>query len=775
MRRSTTSAAVLFILATFVLAPGLASAQEPTGPVECGVYEGVVCVGWFTDEPGVAADPQRVEDAIDRLVGRYGNDIALVIVTDSRGQDPLEFAANLGNAWGVGDAARDDGIVVLVDLEAEETFVVTGPGVSIPERTVAGAGNSFFGAGDFEGGALAIVGSLEQALAAFHGDAGDSGSAPIAAEPDDDRGSGWLVLAGLVGAAAIGGGLAIRQNARKRDRRETKRREALIDSDLEKLEPAGHELALLTDFEVPFAAEAPPSTTGDAVRSLRAVAEGRDPGDMPDLEAVWAEGLVVVIDRDRLLLDTAEPFELLASGERALLEGALQQTTHDALAVDWKQPEVFDIKRNELDRVITALRPHRVAAARRRTAETIAAHLVATPLGWMTPSDAGERFMQSAAALNHEASLSASLSEMESVYARAKDKTDRLEVLYGKLPSSTTRPAVAAALADLETSVDTSYEDYERVRQELTSTGDVLARDGLDIPAVAALLLMNNDEADVGEFLDAYRHNRGRGSEPDESVEYALAGLQEPGEIERVRREADRLGLPIAITTALLRRRDDGPEVYAILRDQLAEHGLAGDSSKTVAGILAISLEPAQAIRRWLEAREALSAMGLQGSYADVAAAFGASDPRGPRVFALSYAAQRQALARSTIDDADRFAPELAHEGTRDQTDTWTGQPIPRGLYNFDPFTLLFYHWVITKGHHGSYGWEPIYRDQSWSQDRGSWWSGAGGFGGWGGGGGFSGGGGGSSSWGGGSWGGGGGFGGFGGGGGFSGGGGGGW
>jgi hypothetical protein len=158
-----------------------------------------------------------------------------------------------------------------------------------------------------------------------------------------------------------------------------------------------------------------------------------------------------------------------------------------------------------------------------------------------------------------------------------------------------------------------------------------------------------------------------------------------------------------------------------------------------------------------------------------VAAAFGASDPRGARVFALSYAAQRQALARSTIDDADRFAPELAHEGTRDQTDTWTGQPIPRGLYNFDPFTLLFYHWVITKGHHGSYGWEPIYRDQSWSQDRGSWWSGAGGFGGWGGGGGFSGGGGGGSSWGGGSWGGGGGFGGFGGGGGFSGGGGGGW
>jgi uncharacterized membrane protein YgcG len=771
MRRSPILA-LLLILATMALAPGLASAQEPTGPVECGVYEGVVCVGWFTDEPGVVPDPQRVEDAIDRLVGRYGNDIAFVIVTDSRGQDPLDFAANLGNAWGVGDAERDDGIVVLVDLDARLTVIVTGPGVTIPEDSVAGAADSFFGVGDFEGGALAIVGSLEQALAAFHGVAAEPELAPVADDSDDSSGSGWVVLAGLVGAAAIGGGLAVRQNARKRDRRETKRREELIDGDLEKLEPAGHELALLTDFAVPFAGDAPPTTTGDAVRSLRAIAEGRDPGDLPDLEAVWAEGLVVIIDRDRLLTETAEPLELLASGERELLEGALQQATRDALAVDWKKPEVFDVKRSELDRVITSLRPHRVAAARRRTAETIAAHLVATRLGWMAPTDAGERFVQSAAALDHEATLSASLSELESVYARAREKTDRLETLYGKLPSSTTRPAVAAALADLETSVDTSYEDYERVRIELESAGDVLARDGLDIPAIAALLLMNNDQADVDEFIDAYRLNRGRGSEPDESVEYALAGLQEPGEIERVRREADRLGLPVAITTALLRRRDDGPEVYAVLRDQLAEHDVTGDSRKTIAGILAISLEPAQAIRRWVEAREALAAMGLQGSYADVAAAFGASDPRGARVFALSYAAQRQALARSTIDDADRFAPELAHEGTRDQTDTWTGQPIPRGLYNFDPFTLLFYHWVITKGHHGSYGWEPIYRDQSWSQDRGSWWSGAGGFGGWGGGGGFSGGGG--SSWGGGSWGGGG-FGGFGGGGGFSGGGGSGW
>ena len=119
--------------------------------------------------------------------------------------------------------------------------------------------------------------------------------------------------------------------------------------------------------------------------------------------------------------------------------------------------------------------------------------------------------------------------------------------------------------------------------------------------------------------------------------------------------------------------------------------GVKGDTRRTIAAVLAISLEPAQAVRRWTEAREALAALGLIGAYADVAAAFGASDPRGPRTFALAYAAQRQALSRSTIDDADRFAPELAHDGTGRQKDSWSGEPIPRGLAQFDPYTLLFY------------------------------------------------------------------------------------
>jgi hypothetical protein len=171
-------------------------------------------------------------------------------------------------------------------------------------------------------------------------------------------------------------------------------------------------------------------------------------------------------------------------------------------------------------------------------------------------------------------------------------------------------------------------------------------------------------------------------------------------------------------------------------------------------------------MRRWIKAREALLGLGLEGSYADVAAAFGASDPRGPQQFALAYAAQRRALEASSINDIDRFAPELAHAGTSRQQDTWGNSQIPPSIGSFDPFTFFFYHWVVTRGARDSFGWEPIYADRSWSQDTGSWWGGGGGDWGSGGGGSW----GGSSTWGGGS------FGGFGGGGGgFSSGGGGGW
>ena len=745
--RAAATACVLFVL----LIPGVVAAQELQ--IECGEYEGVVCQGYFTDDAGVVSDPQRIEDALARVVEEHGSPVAVVVVSDSRGHNPRDFAVAIADDWGVGDPVDEDGVLVLVSLEERRIEVVTQDQIEVPGDTIAGSARSFFAAEDWEGGLSAIVGTLEQALAGTlqPSSGGESFSVPIGTIL-----LGALVVIGVVVAISVVG--SIRGDRRRRRRAERRRREALVDADLALLEPTGDELPRYEDYDQP-SPDTPAVETQAAARVVDRINRGEPTEDDAILVSLWGNGLLLVIDREALTDATREPLELRTSQERPLLEASVQQAATDALAVDLSDEDRFRVRRADLQRVIHALRPHRVAAAVRRTGDGMLADLVPTPIGWVVVTERGRRFTETVPAFDPDAPLAESIAELEAASRTAAGKTARLEALYEQLPDSTARPAVAAALADIDDDPVNAVERYERIRTKLAAGETALIADGLDTAGIAALLLMNNNGDNVAEFLTAYQRLRDRGTSAQEAVEYALAGLLSDADVGEVRRVSRDLGLPVAVTAALLRRRDDGPAVYKKLRDELAGE-VSGDSARTIAGVLAISLEPTQTMRRWLEAREALHGLGLRGSYADVAAAFGASDPRGPRKFALAYAAQRQALADSTIDDADRFAPELAHEGTSNQEDTWDRGRIPGSIYSFDPYTFFFYHWVVTRGVGGSYGWEPVYADRSWSQDRSSWWGGGGGFGSSGG-----------SSWGGSSWSGGS-FGGFGGGGGFSGGGG---
>jgi uncharacterized membrane protein YgcG len=736
---------IVAALLALTIAPPAAAGQVV---IECGEYLGVVCQGYFTDEPGVATDHDSIEDAIDRLVARYGNPIALVVVTDSRGREPEAFAEELANEWGVGDPVAENGILVLVSLNERRTEVVVQDNVAVPGDVIAGSARSFFAAGDFQGGLNAIVGTLEQALAGN------------LAQPETEGVSGTALLAGLVAVLLLGLGVVVFVSRKARVSAVEKKRRVLVDAELARLEVSGDEIPSASQFAVAPPGEDAAATTGAVVAVLDLEQAS---GDKMALIAAWQHQLLIVVDRDQLIAQTREPLELRASDERPLLEDAVQSGASDALEVSWRDDPGFDVALGSLGLLVDSLRPHRVAAARRRMADTLASSAVDTAVGPAVLTRRGDQVLRAAPALDADSSIEDSLAELERAGSRARQKVDRLEALYERLPSSTARPAVAAALADVDDDLDAASARYEVVRTRLEREGTALEADGLDTAAIAALLLMNNDADNVSGFVAAYSASRDLGYTPQESVEHALAGLMTAGEIKRVRTEAARLGIPVSIMSALLRRRDDGPEVYRSILDELAGE-VGGETARTIAGVLAVSLEPSQAVRRWLEARRALAALGLTGSYADVAAAFGASHAEGPRAFAVAYAAQREALADSTIDDADRFAPELAHDGTAGGTDSWTRDRIPSRLGAFDPFTLFYYHWVITRGHAGSYGWEPIYRDRSWSEDRSSWWGGGGGFGSSGG-----------SSWGGSSWGGGGGFSGWSGGGGFSGGGGGSW
>jgi hypothetical protein len=714
----------------------------------CPPFEGITCDGFVTDRAGVIDGDAVLESEAARIEGTYGAQVAVVLVDSVGGWSIERFAQELGTTWGVGSADRNDGVVVIVDVGGRNTWVEYGDGLQDFPRDpgdIAALGDAGFRNGDFDAGVLGILAGLGDGFEAY-------------ANGERATGTNWGAIGAVAGVLVLGVAGASVAAARNSTRKRTRRQRAeLVDGELERLDVAGHELPLVGEYAAPRPAQAPEVTTIAVVDALNSVARGEVPRDPHAVTAAWALGMIDIIDRDRLLAETEIPLELAASGERDITDEAVQEVARQALDVKSSREDEFRVKLNELTRLIDSLRPHRVAGARFRLGQQIDGQLTDTSQGPALLTDSGARFLRAAPALDPGADSATSAAELERAYATATAKTEALEQLYDKLPDNAARPAVAAALADLGDDLDNSVERYARVQHALGLRGRSLKQDGLDLDAIAALLVLNNDEAAVEDFVDAYDKNRANRLPADESVEYALAGLTSLRKIKAIRAKAERLGLPVGLTAALLRTRADGVAVYEQLAANLVNHGISGDSRRTIAAILAISLEPAQAERRWLDARQALSDLGLQGTYADVAAAFGASDPRGPREFAIAYAAQRQALARSSIKDADRFAPELAHEGTSRQQDSWTGRTIPPRLGYYDPYTLFYYHWIVTRGRAGSYGWEPVFQDQSWSGDRDSWFGGFGG-------GTFGKGGGGGSSWGGGSWGGGG-FGGFGGGG----------
>ncbi len=755
------------VVSVLIAVASLASVGAGAQTVECPEVDGITCEGWVTDTAGVIANDDNLERLVDGVVNEYGHEIAVVIVQSA--SDPNGLAVEIGNTWGVGKAGSDDGIVIVVALDQRTTAVESGPGIIVEADFIAGLANSSFAAGDFDGGVSAMVGGLvagfnEGPVTTYEPDVavGEDSFQPTPTLPDRGIGGSTLVLGMLLVAGAAFSAKSSSQKSKLLAKARKRSQESGVDDVLAGLTPYGHELTLRDELFETRPVEAPTLETHRVVEVLEMLIDESSPTDSDGLTAAWSAGLLEVLHEDRVNAERELPLELQITGEQQLLEDAVQAAASEAIAAEHE--DQFELRSADLARLVESLRPYRVAQERTRTARRLVHRSVATSIGPVIVSDLGERLVQASPVLLPGVPILESVNEVQTAYETAADKVNRLVVIRDRLEDDEARPAVSAALVDLEDDTGVALERYEKVLARLTKSA--VKSDGLSVAAVAAFILMNNDSVD--EFIDAYAEAKRLGTDPEMAVELAMAGLRSESEIEEVRAEADRLNLPVAIAAALLDRGDRAIDAFNQLFSEVASEGLATETGRTVAALLAISLEPSVALRKWREARDAMARLGLSGVYADVAAAFGASDPRGPRAFAVAYAAQRQALARGGIVDVDRYAPELAHGATRRSQDTWTGQPIPSSLRTFDPFTLLYYRWVVTGGTGHGHGWEPIHQDPSWSDNKGSWFGGFGGGGGFGGTGSSSG----SSSWGS-SWGGSsGGFGGFSGGGGFGGGGG---
>jgi uncharacterized protein len=172
---------------------------------------------WVADTVDMidAASEARINAMIDAIEAEQGVEIALVTVESVDSATPKDFATALFNAWGIGKADRDNGLLVLMVRGERRLEMETGYGTeavltdgwlkSMQQNVMVPA----FKAGDFggglEGGIEACVDRLRQYPNGIPAGNGDS----YRAAPSHGGDVPWfLIIGGLVAAGGVGGASA---------------------------------------------------------------------------------------------------------------------------------------------------------------------------------------------------------------------------------------------------------------------------------------------------------------------------------------------------------------------------------------------------------------------------------------------------------------------------------------------------------------------------------------------------------------------------------------
>lgn len=158
--RSRLAAWVLILAWFFLAAPAFAA---PTFPP---------LTGRVVDAAGIL--PAEVQGALEanleRLEGQTGRQLVVVTIEDLQGYEIADYGYQLGRAWGIGDAKRDDGVLLIVAPNDRAARIEVGYGLE-PVLTDAIASTIIqvrllpaARAGDLPGGVVAAADAIVQVL-----------------------------------------------------------------------------------------------------------------------------------------------------------------------------------------------------------------------------------------------------------------------------------------------------------------------------------------------------------------------------------------------------------------------------------------------------------------------------------------------------------------------------------------------------------------------------------------------------------------------------------
>jgi uncharacterized protein len=158
------------LLAWLLLLPGTSTPE----PLDAIINPKAAWNAWVSDMAAVIDEDteRRLNAVIDQLEQKTTAEIAVVTIRRTDGRTPKEFATALFQHWGIGKQDKDNGVLVLLVLEARRIEVETGYGVEgvLPDGKVGAILDTLilprFKQGDFGGGLLAGVEAMGKVLAA---------------------------------------------------------------------------------------------------------------------------------------------------------------------------------------------------------------------------------------------------------------------------------------------------------------------------------------------------------------------------------------------------------------------------------------------------------------------------------------------------------------------------------------------------------------------------------------------------------------------------------
>lgn len=154
-----------------------------------------------------AADVERLEAKIRAFHAQHGAQFSVLVVQSTKPESEFAYAMRVVEQWQLGDAKRDNGLLLLVAMQDRRMQILVGYGLegAIPDaaasRVVRNVLAPRFRDGDYAGG---IDAALDALMALAAGDAG------AAAEPAGDvPGGEGRMIAVLVAGIVLGGILSL--------------------------------------------------------------------------------------------------------------------------------------------------------------------------------------------------------------------------------------------------------------------------------------------------------------------------------------------------------------------------------------------------------------------------------------------------------------------------------------------------------------------------------------------------------------------------------------